>query len=85
MGMIVPILVGPESKIRELAKKEGIDLGNVEIVDTPHSHGSAAKAVALVREGRAEMLMKGSLHSDELLGAVVARETGLSSAGAAAR
>jgi phosphate acetyltransferase len=76
-GLIVPILVGPAGKIREVAKAGGIDLGKIEIVDVPHSHESAAQAVALVREGRAELLMKGSLHTDELLSAVVAKETGL--------
>ena len=76
-GLIVPILVGPAGKIGEVAKAGGIDLGKLEIVDVPHSHDSAAKAVALVREGRAELLMKGSLHTDELLSAVVAKETGL--------
>jgi len=76
-GLIVPILVGPEAKIREIASAHGIKLGQTRIVDTPHSHASAAKAVELVRQGEAELLMKGSLHSDELLGAVVARETGL--------
>jgi phosphate acetyltransferase len=76
-GLIVPILVGPEAKIREIANAHGIKLGQTRIVDTPHSHASAAKAVELVRQGEAELLMKGSLHSDELLGAVVARETGL--------
>ena len=76
-GLIVPILVGPAAKIQEIAKKNGIDLGETRIVDAPHSHGSAAKAVELIRQGQAEILMKGSLHSDELLGAVVARETGL--------
>ena len=75
--LITPILVGPAGKIEEVARAAGIDLGKTEIVDTPHSNASAAKAVELVREGRAELLMKGSLHSDELLGAVVARETGL--------
>jgi len=76
-GLIVPILVGPEAKIRETAKAHRIQLGRLQIVDAPHSHAAAAKAVELVRQGRAELLMKGSLHSDELLGAVVARETGL--------
>jgi len=75
--LIVPILVGPKAKIIEIAQQAGIDLGNTEIVDAPHSHASAARAVELVREGRAELLMKGSLHSDELLGAVVARDGGL--------
>jgi phosphate acetyltransferase len=76
-GLITPILVGPEAKIREIAAKGGHDLGGVRIVDAQHSHDSAAKAVALVRQGEAEVLMKGSLHTDELLGAVVARDTGL--------
>jgi phosphotransacetylase len=76
-GLIVPILVGPIAKIREVAAKHGIDLGQTRLVDAPHSHASAAKAVELVRLGQAEILMKGSLHSDELLGAVVAKETGL--------
>jgi len=76
-GLITPILVGPEAKIREIAAKHNIDLGRTQIVDTPHSHASAAKAVELVRQGQAEILMKGSLHSDEILGAVVAKETGL--------
>jgi phosphate butyryltransferase len=76
-GLITPILVGPEAKIREIAAKHGIELGRTEIVDAPHSHASAAKAVELVRQGQAEILMKGSLHSDEILAAVVAKETGL--------
>jgi len=76
-GLIKPILVGPKAKIEEVAKASGINLGKTEIVDAPHSHAAAAKAVELVREGRAELLMKGSLHSDELLGAVVAKEGGL--------
>jgi phosphate acetyltransferase len=76
-GLILPILVGPEAKIREIADANGIALGHIRIVDAPHSHASAAKAVELVRQGDAELLMKGSLHSDELLGAVVARESGL--------
>jgi phosphotransacetylase len=76
-GLITPILVGPEARIREVALQSGIDIGNTRIVDAPHSHGAAAKAVELVRKGEAELLMKGSLHTDELLGAVVARETGL--------
>jgi phosphotransacetylase len=76
-GLIVPILVGPRSKIEEVARAAGTPLGSTRIVDAPHSHASAAKAVELVRNGEAELLMKGSLHSDELLGAVVAREGGL--------
>jgi phosphotransacetylase len=76
-GLITPILVGPAARIREIAARHGIDLGTVELVDAPHSHAAAERAVQLVREGQAELLMKGSLHSDELLGAVLARETGL--------
>jgi phosphotransacetylase len=76
-GLIVPILVGPAAKIDEIAKANGIDLGQTQVVDAPHSHAAAAKAVELVRQGQAELLMKGSLHTDELLGAVVAKETGL--------
>ena len=76
-GLIVPILVGPAAKIADIARAEGIDLGATRIVDVPHSHAAAAKAVELVRSGEAELLMKGSLHTDEILGAVVARETGL--------
>ena len=76
-GLIVPILVGPVAKIREVAIKAGLDLGKTRIVDVPHSHAAAAKAVEMVRKGEAELLMKGSLHTDELLGAVVAKETGL--------
>jgi phosphate acetyltransferase len=76
-GLITPILVGPAARIGEVARKSGIDLGHTRIVDVPHSHAAAAKAVELVRQGQAELLMKGSLHTDELLGAVVARETGL--------
>ena len=77
LGLTIPILVGPTAKIEEVAKESGIELGNVQIVNAPHSHGSAAKAVELIRDGCAELLMKGSLHTDELLGAVVAREAGL--------
>src|SRR4029453_19241296 len=68
-GLIVPLLVGPAASIAEVAKASKIDLGKFEIIDAPHSHASAAKAVELIREGRAEILMKGSLHTDELTGA----------------
>ena len=76
LGLIAPILVGPRARIEALAKQHGIDLANIPIVDAPYSEASAAKAVELVREGKAEALMKGSLHTDELMGAVVRRETG---------
>jgi phosphate acetyltransferase len=77
IGLITPIFVGPADKIAEVVKASGITIGETRIVDAPHSHAAAAKAVELVRQGQAELLMKGSLHTDELLGAVVARETGL--------
>jgi len=80
LKLIVPILVGPKARIHQAAAEAEIDIKNVEIVDAAHSHDAAAKAVALVRSGRVEALMKGSLHTDELLGAVVARETGLRTA-----
>jgi phosphotransacetylase len=77
LGLIVPILVGPAATIAEIAKTNGIDLGGAEIVDVAESQASAARAVELVRQGKAELVMKGSLHSDELLGAVIAKGTGL--------
>jgi phosphate acetyltransferase len=76
-GLIAPILVGPAAKIQEIAKQHSIQLGKTRVVDVPHSHAAAARAVELVRQGEAELLMKGSLHSDELLSAVIAKETGL--------
>lgn len=76
-GIIKPILVGPQERISSVAKSAGLDLADFEIVDVPHSKAAAEKAVELVRAGKAELLMKGSLHSDELLGAVTNKETGL--------
>jgi len=80
LRLIEPILVGPKDKILAAADQHGFDIGAFEIVDAEHSHAAAAKAVELVRAGRAEALMKGSLHTDELMGAVVARDTGLRTA-----
>ncbi|GIK86533.1 MAG: phosphate acetyltransferase [Betaproteobacteria bacterium] len=77
LGLIAPVLVGPRARIEAVAKAHGIDIAGVPIVEAPYSQASAAKAVELVREGRAEALMKGSLHTDELMGAVVRKETGL--------
>ena len=77
LGLIEPILVGPEAKIQAVAAKSDLDISTFPVVSTEHSHDSAARAVALVHEGRAQALMKGSLHTDEVMGAVVARETGL--------
>jgi phosphate acetyltransferase len=80
LKLMDPILVGPEKRIREVAAANGLDISGLEIVDSSYSQDSAAKAVALVREGRAEALMKGSLHTDELMAAVVQRDTGLRTA-----
>ena len=78
--LIDPILVGPAERIKATAAKFKLDISGREIVDAEHSHDSAAKAVELVRLGRAEALMKGSLHTDELMGAVVRRDAGLRTA-----
>jgi phosphotransacetylase len=75
--LIIPLLVGPAKKIMEVAKAGNLNLGETEIIDTKHSHESATRAVELVREGKAELLMKGSLHTDELMSAIVSREGGL--------
>jgi phosphotransacetylase len=76
-SLITPILVGPKDEIARTAKSAGLSLANLEIVDVSDSHASARRAVELVREGRAEVLMKGSLHTDELMSAIVSREGGL--------
>jgi phosphate acetyltransferase/phosphate butyryltransferase len=76
-GLIAPILVGPLARIHEAAEKTGQDLTGIRLIDADHSHDAAAKAVALVRSEEARLLMKGSLHTDELMGAVVASATGL--------
>jgi phosphate acetyltransferase len=78
--IILPILVGPELRIRALAKSIGLDLDGVRIVDQPHSHAAAAKAVELVRAGEVDALMKGSLHTDELMAEVVRSDTGIRTA-----
>jgi phosphate acetyltransferase len=77
MGLLQPILVGPPAKIETVAAQCKLDLSRYEIVDAPHSHAAADLAVQLAREGKVEMLMKGSLHTDELMGAVVRTATGL--------
>jgi phosphate acetyltransferase len=76
-GFIIPVLVGPEDKIREAAEQAQIDLSPYRIVSTEHSHGSAAKAVELARAGEVESLMKGSLHTDEIMAAVVPAAAGM--------
>ena len=75
-GLIKPILVGPATKIRDVASKHGMDIASYEIVDVPHSEAAAARAVELVHEAKGELLMKGSLHTDELMRSVTAK-TGL--------
>ena len=77
LGLILPILVGPSARIAAVAAQFKIDISAFEVVDAPHSVASAETAVRLAREGKAEMLMKGSLHSDEIMAEVVKRETGL--------
>ncbi|HEY2293326.1 MAG TPA: bifunctional enoyl-CoA hydratase/phosphate acetyltransferase [Thermoanaerobaculia bacterium] len=77
LGLIRPILVGPSKKMAEVARKAKLSRDDTRIVDVDDSRAAAAKAVELVRMGEAELVMKGSLHSDEILGAVVAKETGL--------
>ena len=79
-GLIEPLLVGPANKIAEIAESAKIDLGNLTIVDVADSHAAAKKAVELIRAGKAEILMKGSLHTDELMSAVILREGGLRTA-----
>jgi phosphate acetyltransferase len=77
LGLIVPLLIGPETKIRAVADEADLALGNATIIDAAHSHASAARAVLAVRSGEAEMLMKGSLHTDELLHEVASGTSGL--------
>ncbi len=77
LGLITPVLVGPKERIQEAARKADVDIASCTIIDAPHSHAAADKAVELVLKGRAEAIMKGSLHTDELMGAVVRREGGL--------
>jgi phosphate acetyltransferase len=79
-GIIAPILVGPVKKLAAVADKFRIDISGVEKVDTPHSDAAAAKAVQLIHEGKGELLMKGSLHTDELMRAVTASAHGLRTA-----
>ena len=76
-GIIVPLFVGPAGKISKVAREHGLDIGAFELVDVPHSDAAAARAVELIREGQGELLMKGSLHTDELMRAVTASAAGL--------
>jgi len=79
-GLIAPLLVGPEARIRGLADGLNVSLAGLQVVHAPHSHAAAERAVALVRSGEAEALMKGSLHTDELMTEVVRKDTGLRTA-----
>jgi phosphate acetyltransferase len=76
-GLILPVLVGPEHKIQEVAREHKIDIDSFEIVEASHSDGSATKAVELIRSAKGELLMKGSLHTDELMRAVTSSSNGL--------
>jgi phosphate acetyltransferase len=76
-GLIIPILIGPRAKIEAAARDAGLSLAGVEIVDAPHSHAAAEKAVALARHCKLDALKKGSLHTDELMAAVVNKDHGL--------
>ena len=80
LGLIAPILVGPRARIEAVAASFAVDISGYPIVDAPHSNAAADAAVLLVREGKADALMKGSLHTDELMGAVVKRDGGLRTA-----
>ena len=79
-GIIVPILVGPAAKISAVAREHGLNIDRFEIVDVPHSEAAAAKAVELIHEAKGELLMKGSLHTDELMREVTSGKTGLRTA-----
>jgi phosphate acetyltransferase len=76
-GIIHPVLVGPEAKIRNTASKHGLDISGFEIIDAPHSEAAAAKGVELIHLAKGEMLMKGSLHTDELMRSITAKVNGL--------
>ena len=80
LGIIEPVLVGPSAKIQAVAREHGIDIGKYKIVDAPHSDAAASKAVELIKAGQGELLMKGSLHTDELMRAVTSSSTGLRTA-----
>jgi phosphate acetyltransferase len=76
-GLIVPILVGPRARILDVARKRNLDIARFEIVDAPHSDAAAARAVELIHQGKGELFMKGSLHTDELMREVTSSKTGL--------
>src|SRR5262245_56789714 len=80
LGLIEPILVGPADRISTIAKEAGLNIGRYEMVNATHSEAAATQAVELVHAGKGELLMKGSLHTDELMRAVAASKTGLRTA-----
>jgi len=80
LGLIKPIMVGPAAKIKKVASEHGIKISDFQVVDSPHSEAAAERAVELVHEGKGELLMKGSLHTDELMRAVTSSKTGLRTA-----
>jgi len=79
-GLLIPVLVGPAQRIKAVAREHDLDIGSFELIDVAHSEAAAAKAVQLIHEGKAELLIKGSLHTDELMRAVTASATGLRTA-----
>lgn len=76
-GLIIPLLVGPEHKVHKAAEIGKCSLTGIELINVPHSHAAADRAVALAREGSVDALMKGALHTDELMRAVLKADTGL--------
>ena len=74
-GLIVPVLIGPQAKIEKIAEAAGLNISNIELITVPHSHAAAEKAAEMAAKGDVEVLMKGSLHTDELLHAVLAQPT----------
>ncbi|WP_421695323.1 phosphate acetyltransferase [Aestuariivirga sp.] len=80
LGIIIPVLVGPAAKIAATAERAGVNISAYRVVDVPHSHAAAAGGVALIRSGEGVMMMKGSLHTDELMHEVTAADTGLRTA-----
>src|SRR5690606_17245359 len=76
-GLIEPVLVGPRARIEATAQDNQLDISGIAIEDVAHSHAAAARAVELVLEGKVQALMKGSLHTDELMSAVIASQGGL--------
>lgn len=80
VGLITPVFIGPKSKILSVAKESNIDISNYDIIDTKHSHESAELSVAMAKKGQVEALMKGNIHTDELMESIVNKQTGLRTA-----